>query len=38
MCTKENKGVLLKKVEVLDLDHIDELDDNFKIQEVNKLF
>jgi hypothetical protein len=38
MFTKENKGVLLNKVEVLDQDHIDELDDDFKIQEKNKLF
>jgi hypothetical protein len=30
--------VLLKEVEVLGLDHIDELDDDFKIENVNKLF
>ena len=38
MFTKENKGVILKEIEVLGLDHVDELDDYFKLQEVNKLF
>ena len=38
MFTNENEGVLLKEVEVLGLDHIDELDDDFKVQKVNKLF
>jgi len=36
--SKENKGVLQKEVEVLGLVHIDELGDDFKIQEVNNVF
>jgi hypothetical protein len=36
--SKENKGVLQKEVEVLGLVHVDELGDDFKIQEVNGLF
>jgi len=34
---RKQRGVT-EGVEVLGLDHIDELDDDFKIQDVNKLF
>jgi len=36
--SKESKVVLQKEVEVLGLVPVDELDDGFKIQEVNNLF
>ena len=36
--SKEDKGVLQKEVEILGLVHVDELGDDFKIQEFNNLF
>jgi hypothetical protein len=34
--TKEDKGLLLTKIQILGPDHTDELDNDFAVQEVNK--
>jgi hypothetical protein len=34
---KDNKGVLINEVQIGDLNYKDELDEDFTLQEVNKL-
>jgi len=36
LCTKEDKSLLLNEIQILDPDYIDELEDDFTVQGMNK--
>jgi len=36
LCTKEDKSLLLNEIQILGLDYIDKLDDDFTVQGMNK--
>jgi len=36
LCTKEDKALLLNEIQILGLDYIGELDDDFTVQGMNK--